>query len=95
MAKLWHSHTMKYYNAMRLNKLQCGILQNVSKNLSTILTCLFLYRNERTKTLTLYETEKQTKITYIFIAKVMDYHEYLCFVTPNNFIRTADSKHNS
>lgn len=64
MAKLWHSHTMKYYNAMRLNKLQCGILQNIFKNLSTILTCVFLYRNERTKTLTLYETEKQTKIIY-------------------------------
>lgn len=64
MVKLWHGHTMEYYNAMRLNKLQCGILQNICKNLSRILTHVLFYRNERTKTLTSYETEKQTKIAY-------------------------------
>lgn len=64
MAKLWHSHTMEYYNAKRLNKLQRGILQNASRNLSRILTHVYFYRNERTNTLTSYETEIQTKITY-------------------------------
>lgn len=62
MAKLWQSHTMEYYNAMRLNKLQYGIFQNVSKNLSKIVMHVYFYRNERRKTLTSYEKEIQTKI---------------------------------
>lgn len=59
MVTQWNTVTM------RLNKLQCSILQNISKNLSRILThVLFIEMRGQKSLLTSYETEKQTKIAY-------------------------------